>query len=334
MALRFCRLPAFLALTQTAQVIVIVSLSLLVGTGVAQPQTAPEPIQSMSSVTTNMPASGQAPVVVPAQTRLALALMHSVDSKSMHRGDVLYAQTTAPVLVRDRVAIPAGIFVQGPIEKLSRSGDRGEFVMQSVSVLFPNGYTAEITGPVSIESDEWTAWRNPGTGTKVGAIVAPIAGAGIGAAIGSAAHTTQSSTLGGTTITQSTGKGVAIGSIAGLAAGGVVALALILHSHSFYVAPGAPMDLTLNQPLTLAANQVEDAVRAGGSQAPPAVPLVPMPNASPGPPSTNGICYTPGTPGTPPTIIPGTPPVGDFPGTPPTMIPGTPPIPGTAYPCP
>jgi hypothetical protein len=338
MAPGLCRLPAILGSAKIAQAIGIVSISLLVASSVARAQMASpsDGSQSTSSSGTNSTAPDLPPIVVPAQTQLALVLMHPVDSKSMHRGDILYAQTTAPVEVGNQVAIPAGTFVQGPIEKISRNGDRGEFVMQSVSVLFPNGYTAKLPGPAKIESDEWTAWRNPGGATKAGAIIAPMAGAGIGAAIGSAAHTTQSSTLGETTITQSTGKGVAIGSAVGLAAGAVVSVALLLHSRSFYVAPGAPMDLTIGQPLTLAADEVPDAVRAAASQSPPAVPNAPVPigSAPPAPSTNTGTCYTPGTPGTPPTIIPGTPAIGDSPGTPPTIIPGTPPIPGTAYPCP
>jgi hypothetical protein len=334
MASRRRGLPPFRRLTLTAQVIVIVSTILLVTNCFAQQQPAPasDPSQSASSSRTETPTQDRASIVIPAQTRLALVLMHPVDSKSMHRDDEVYAQTTAPVEVGNRVVIPPGTFVQGPIEKLSRNGDRGEFVMQSVSVLFPDGYAVNIAGPVNIESDEWTAWRNPSNGAKVGAIIAPIAGAGIGAAIGSAAHTTQSSTLGGTTITSSSPKGIAIGSMAGLAAGAVVALGLILQSHSFYVAIGAPMELTLPQPLALAENQVEDAVRQAQSQPPPPTAIAPTPPFVL--PANNGTCYTSGTPGTPPTIIPGTPAIGGSPGTPDIVIPGTPPIPGTPYPCP
>jgi len=61
---------------------------------------------------------------------------------------------------------------------------------------------------------------------------------------------------------------------------------------------------------------------------------MPTPRPLPYPPYDRGICYTPGMPGTPPTVIPGTPPIGDSPGTPATVIPGTPAIPGTPYPCP
>src|SRR5258708_28583600 len=96
-------------------------------------------------------------------------------------------------------------------------------LMQSIAVIFPDGYVASIAGPLTIESEEGTAWLNPSSGVKAGAIIAPMAGLGLGALIGSAAHTTQSSTLGGNTITSSTPKGLAIGSFVGPARGGRVA---------------------------------------------------------------------------------------------------------------
>jgi hypothetical protein len=275
---------------------------------------------------------GAATITVPAGTRLALVLTHPIDSKSTHRGDQIDTQTTAPVTVGDQVVIPAGTFLQGKVAKLARKGNRGEFLMQSISLVFPDGYVANVAGPINIESDEGTAWPYPSGRTIAGAIAAPLAGAGIGALIGNAAHTTQSSTLGGTTITAGSPKGIAIGSVIGLAAGGVVSLILLARSHSFYVDVGSPMETTLPQPLTLAANQVADAVRQAQSPPPPAPPIA---RRSPPPlPTDHGTCYTPGTPGTPPTVIPGTPGIGGMPGTPDIVIPGTPPIPGTPYPCP
>jgi type IV secretion system protein VirB10 len=315
----------------------ILAVLALLATSLAQqqPPTVTEPDSQANSPVTakpETPEQDEAPVTIPAGTRLALVLTHPVDSKTMHRGDQIYAQTTAPVAVGDQVVIPAGTFVQGQMEKLTRHGSRGELLMQSLSVLFPNGYVAHLTGPLNIESDEGTAWNNPGSGAKVGAIVAPMAGLGLGAMAGSFAHTTQSSTLGGTTITSSTPKGLAIGSVVGLAAGGVVALVLLTHSRQFFVEIGSPMELNLSQPLTLAENQVIDAVRQAQSQPPTVTPIAPRP--LPSFPTDHGTCYTPDTPGTPPTIIPGTPAIGDSPGTPDTVTPGTPSIPGTPYPCP
>jgi len=226
----------------------ILVISLLTASGPAQQQASPvtnEPNRQAPSSNTEPPDQEQGPITVPAQTQFALVLTHPIDSKSMRRGDEIYAQTTAPIAVADQVVIPAGTFVQGQVEKLSRNGSRGEFVMQSVSVLFPNGYVATVNGPMHIESDEGTAWRNPSNGAKAGALVALFAGPGLGMAAGAAAHTTQSSTLGGTTITTSTPKGLAIGGAVGAAAGIIVSVALLTRSRAFYVEVGSPMNMTI-----------------------------------------------------------------------------------------
>ena len=274
----------------------------------------------------------QAVETIPAGTRFALVLTNPLSSNTVHAGDEIHAQLTAPITVGDHVVIPAGTFVQGKLDRLRRDGSRGEIMLQSASVIFPDGYVANIGGPIRVGTDEFTAVQNPGTGTKVGAILAPALGAGIGAAIGSAAHTTMSSTLGGNTLTTSSPKGIAIGSGVGLGVGALVSIILLTHSHQFFLDVGSPMEMTLHQPLVLASNQLDDAVRAA-QQNPPSVPTAaprPRPTAS----IEHGTCFLPGSPGTPPTFIPGTAAIGGAPGTPGTMIPGTPPSPPTPYPCP
>jgi len=47
--------------------------------------------------------------------------------------------------------------------------------------------THEFGGPMTIESEEGTAWINPGAGTKAGVVAAPLLGLGLGTAIGVAA---------------------------------------------------------------------------------------------------------------------------------------------------
>jgi len=181
-----------------------------------------------------------------------------------------------------------------------------------------------------METDEGTAWNNPSSAEKAGMFVAPLAGLSIGAAIGAAQHTTQSSTLGGTTLTSSTPKGLAIGSLVGLAAGGAVLLVLLARSHHFYIQEGSPLELSLPQPVTLAQSQQSNDESAASTPAVrSALPPSPMPASA-----DHGTCYIPGRPGTPPTYIPGTPGTTDSPGTPDTYIPGTPPTPPIPYPCP
>jgi hypothetical protein len=318
-----------LAAARAKQIIALASILLLTFSCFAQDQTTSStPPAASAGVTTPQDEF----ITIPASTRLALVLTNPVSTNTMHRGDVVYAQTTAPVIVGDRTVIPAGIFVQGKLDKLTRNGSRAEMLMTSAAIVFPNGYVGNIAGPLNVESDEGTAWRNPSSAARSGAIIAPIAGVGLGALIGSAVHTTQSTSLGGTTLTSSTPKGLAIGSMVGLAIGGAVSLAILLNSRHFFVDVGSPMEMTLPQPLVLSASRVTDAVRQA-QEHPVAAPMA-APRPLPYPYYDRGICFTPGTPGTPATVIPGTPPMGDSPGTPATVIPGTPATPGTPYPCP
>jgi len=276
-----------------------------------------------------------------------------VDSNSTPRGDQVFAQTTAPVIVGDQVVIPGGTYVQGKVEKLRRRGTEAEMAMQSVALVFPNGYIANAGGPVNIESEQWTAWSNPQGHAKAAIILAPILGLGLGAGIGAATDHSHTVTLGGgsmptspccglpgptqpvpgLTVTENTHKGLVIGSMIGGIVGGVTSLALLARNHQFYIEEGSPMTMNLPEALTLTEAQIQAANQKAEEQPAPAPvtrsrpPLIPTATG-------NGTCYTPGTPGTPEVVIPGTPAVGGSPGTPPTVIPGTPATPRTPYPCP
>jgi type IV secretion system protein VirB10 len=279
-----------------------------------QPTTQPQSAAATEAQTTTAPTTisetAQAPATtppatetIPAGTRFSLVLTNPIFSNTTHRGDEIHAQTIAPVIVGDHVVIPGGVFVQGKVDKLTRHGTRSEIQMQSASVIFPDGYVANIVGPLNVETDEGTAWSNPSRRTTAGIFIAPLAGLGIGALIGSAAHTTQSS---------------------------IAALVMLTHSRQFYVDVGAPMEMTLPQSLQLAEDQVADANREAQDH-PDAVP-VPAARPQPVAQFNRGTCFTPGTPGTPPTVLPGMPGPNGVPG-PPTIIPGTPPTPGMPYPC-
>jgi len=223
-------------------------------------------ISAASDKSAPNPAPDEGPITVPAGTRLPLVLTAPLDSRSSHD---IHAQITAPVIVGEKVAIPAGTFLQGRIEKQARRGSRAEINAKPASLVFANGYVATISNAVEIQSDEETAWANPSTATKVGIIAAPEIGLGLGAAIGAAAHTTNTTTFGGQTMTTSSLRGVAIGSVAGLAAGAVVSFALMARSHHFYVEEGSPLEATLPQDITLSQAQVFAAVEKSATQPPP-----------------------------------------------------------------
>jgi hypothetical protein len=288
-----------------------------------------------------------ATVTVPAGTRIALVLTHPIQSRYIHRGDDVYAQITSPITSGHDVVIPPGTFVQGKVDKLDRKGGRGELHLQSMAITFPDGYVAPVSGPITLESDDGYALKDPGKGRIIAMFALPGAGVGLGALIGHAASSAQPTTLntslpptcgvptpgcsGGQSLTVPPDrlKSTAIGSVIGLAIGGVAAIALLTNSHNFYLDMGSPAEMVLQQPLSLQQGRVADAVTPAKTQ-PPIQAIAPRPPQSP---PTTGMCYTPGTPGTPPTIIPGTPPMGNSPGTPEIVIPGTPGTPGMPIPC-
>jgi hypothetical protein len=292
----------------------------------------------------------QATITIPSGTQLVLVLTHPVQSRHIRRGDDIYAQITAPVNSGDQMVIPPGTFVQGTVEKLQQSHGRGQLYLQSMAITFPDGYVAPIPGPITLESNEGYALKDPGTKRSATAFLFPAAGAGIGALIGHSAGSSQ------TTITNTLppgctglppsclsssvtgpgtkGRDTAIGVGVGAAAGAVASMVTLLGSRHFFLDVGTPVEMTLQQPITLQQKEVAAAVERSALHPVAAQPVAPRP--SPPPLETlpdHGTCYTPGTPGTPPTVIPGTPGANGVPG-PPTIIPGTPPTPGTPYPCP
>jgi hypothetical protein len=327
---------AVLTLTGSRNRLIVAAIPIMVvALTCAAQNVAQEPVQQNSDNHSQAAPSptGEA-VTIPAGTRFALVLTNPVASKSIRRGDEIYTQTVAPIVVGDQVVIPPGTFVQGKLDKLSRHGSRAEIRLQSASVVFPNGFVANAVGPTDVQGEEGTAWQVAGGGNVAGAIVAPLAGLGLGTLIGHAAGG-KGTDINGMNFNPGGLKSTAIGGMVGLAAGGVVSFIFLTHNRHFFVDVGSPMQMTLAQPLTLAQGPVSDALR--DAQAHPATPM-PVAKRPPPPPvpatASTGTCYKPDTPSTPPTVIAGTPAIGNAPGTPDIIIPGTPSIPGTPYPCP
>jgi len=292
-----------------------------------------------------------ATITIPAGTRIALVLTHPIQSRHIHRGDDIYAQVSSPVDSGNQIVIPPGTFVQGRVDKLAEKGGRAILQLQSMSLSFPDGYVAPIAGPLTLESDEGYALKDPGNGRMISAFALPAAGVGLGALIGHSAASSQPNTITSSLPPGCVGpppgclssslttpadrlKSTAIGAMVGGAAGGIASLVVLFNTHHFFLDVWSPVEMVLPQPITLQQNEVADAVRQSEQRPVTMPPIAPRPRPSPPDmPVDHGICYTPGTPGTPPTVIPGAPGPNGVPG-PPTTIPGTPPTPGTPYPCP
>jgi type IV secretion system protein VirB10 len=89
---------------------------------------------------------------VPAGTKVLLQLQSAINTRSARPGDGVYLASTFPVVVGNRVMIPAGVYVQGTVDRVVRAGHvkgRAQLDMHFTSIIFPNGTVVEIPGLVN-----------------------------------------------------------------------------------------------------------------------------------------------------------------------------------------
>lgn len=133
------------------------------------------------------------PLTIPSGTKVPLALKQSVSTKNAREGDAVYAVTTFPVMINDRIVIPAGTYVQGRISNVKRGGrikGRAEVLMHFSTLIYPSGYTVVLPGAVenvpgaektSMKDEEGTIRQDSQTGEKAKTVASA---AGTGAVIG------------------------------------------------------------------------------------------------------------------------------------------------------
>jgi hypothetical protein len=154
-------------------------------------------------------------LTIPSGTKVPLALKQAISTKNAREGDAVYAVTTFPVVINDRIVIPAGTYVQGRISSVKRGGrvkGRAEVLMHFSTLIYPSGYTVILPGAVqnvpgaektSMKDEEGTIRQDSQTGEKAktvataagtGAVIGGLSdgvkggliGAGIGGGIGTA----------------------------------------------------------------------------------------------------------------------------------------------------
>lgn len=132
-------------------------------TAFAQAQTQPQQPQSDPSGPLQTPASpaiqesidpnpATKTYAVPPGTKVLLQLRSAINTKSAKQGDSVYLASTFPVVVANRVMIPAGVYVQGTIDRVTRAGHvkgKSQLDMHFTSIIFPNGTVVEIPGIVN-----------------------------------------------------------------------------------------------------------------------------------------------------------------------------------------
>ena len=148
-------------------------------------------------------------LTIPAGTRVPLSLKQAISTKTAREGDPVYAETSFPFVVNERIVIPAGTYIQGKIMRAQRGGHvkgRAELLIHFTSMIYPSGYTVMLGGSVentpgaqktSMKDSEGTirqdsdagrkakeAAEGATTGAVIGAVTDGGKGAGIGAGIG------------------------------------------------------------------------------------------------------------------------------------------------------
>jgi len=218
--------------------------------------TSPAPtVSDPSSVQTPSHASNPtAPQVktytVPAGTKVLLQLRSAVNTKTARVGDGVYLASTFPVAVGPRVLIPAGVYVQGVVDRVERAGrvkGKAQLDMHFTSIIFPNGSVVEVPGMVdSLPGARQQKVKNDGEGTieqdgQKGRNAGKVAEVGIpaGGTIGSVAGLPSGHPLAG---------GIA-GLGAGAAAAGIVAL--FTRGADVNIDAGTQVEMVLQRPLIL-----------------------------------------------------------------------------------
>ncbi|HSE48510.1 MAG TPA: BON domain-containing protein [Terriglobales bacterium] len=193
-------------------------------------QTAPSYSNSSSAANTPATPPPPPPVEIPAGTTLSVRMLDPVDSDKNQVGDRFRATLDSPIVVDDRVAIPANADIEGRVVDLASAGHfkgKSQLALELTRVSY-SGHT------YSIATSQWTK-EGGSRGKRTAATIG--GGAALGAIIGAIA--------GG-------GKGAAIGAGAGAAAGtGVQA---ITKGEQIHVTPEQVLNFRLEQPVTVAAN--------------------------------------------------------------------------------
>jgi type IV secretion system protein VirB10 len=248
------------------------SLRLTAQTPAPEPQPAPPAAQAAPAPEPAVaPAPEPAPApriyTVPAGTKVLLQLRSAVDTRSAKPGDGVYLVSEFPVVVGNRVMIPAGVYVQGMVDRVERAGHvkgKAQLDMHFTTIIYPNGTVVEIPGVVNslpgatkqqvepggegtIEQDS-NKTRNMGEVAKI----AIPSGSTVGA-------------LGGMASGHPLAGGLA-GMGAGLAAAGIASL--FTRGADVNIPSGTQVEMILQRPLIL---EESNLAAAGAPGAPPAL---------------------------------------------------------------
>jgi hypothetical protein len=184
------------------------------------------------------PAKVQPPLVVPAGTVIPVTLTNRINTKNAKDGDGVYARTSFPVTIDNKIVIPEGSHVRGKITQVVRPGrvkGKAELTLTFQTLVLPSGITLPIysslagaggagtrKGEATVQGDSSKGEdaKTVGTTTAEGALIGVIANGGKGAAVGGA-----------------------VGAAAGTAA------VLLTRGKDLVIEPGTTFEIVLDRPI-------------------------------------------------------------------------------------
>jgi hypothetical protein len=182
---------------------------------------------------------------IPSGSHMLLRLENSVNTKTAREGDYVYLRTASPIVVNNRIIVPAQSYVQGVVSHTKQSGrvkGRAELSIRLETLTLPAGTVYKISPRLASVDSENTGQQVEGKENEIkqGGTKLKDAGriailAGTGAAIGGLADRSVSA------------AGIGAG------AGGAVGLATVLLTRGSEVRlnRGATLDIVFDRPVLL-----------------------------------------------------------------------------------
>src|ERR1700680_4169741 len=231
------------------------SISALPPANSSQSTPATNPV--IASVATPAPSADPNRLVIPSGTKVPIVLKHAISTKGSREGDAVYAETTFPVVLNDRIVIPPGTYVQGRITHIQRAGrlkGRAEVLMHFTTLIYPSGYTVVMPGAVenapgvdktSVKDEEGTIRSDSQKGEKIGTVAST---AGTGAVVGGLSNGGEGGLIGA-------GVGGAIGS----------AIAMLTRGNDVKLDAGTTLEIVIQRDVPLDGSRVPATTRAYSS---------------------------------------------------------------------
>lgn len=226
----------------------LIALVLLCGFVAAQEAAKPSSPPALAPAASHL---GMTEITIPAGTKIPVTLKNTISTKSDHEGDPVYAQTTFPVVVDDKIVVPAGTFVQGRISQIKPAGrlkNRAEVLMHFTTLIYPSGYTVLLPGALdnapgvdhaTVKDKEGTIRADSNAGHKVATVAVPAAEGGA---------------IAGAVVTGSTG-GMAAG--AGIGAAAATAIALLTRGNEVKIGPGTTLEVVLQRDVSVDSSRIK-----------------------------------------------------------------------------